>query len=384
MQRQPNPLDSWVWLPVPYNSRRNASQKGHPIFKSAKPGNHNIPLHVRRPVLFKGKDDEMMKLSLEPTSRLSIGWRILTLMVVWLVVAGTATAQTAPPTLKVALLPIPDVLPFHLADARGYFKDEGVAVSAVPVASPLDRDQLMQAGQIDGMLTEIATTANFNRHETNLKIVAIAREPRPGFSLFRILAAPGSGIHGPADLAGQPIGVSKNTVIEYVTDRLLAQKGLKPEQVVTKSVPVIPERYQLLLQGQIPAATLPEPLANSAIAAGATAVVADADIPQYSVSVLAFRVTTLKEKPKAVRGFLKAWDRAAAEINQSPEAYRQLLLERIRVPGNIRDSYPIPPFPRGRVPDAEQWADVMDWMMEKGLLDTPVAYKTSVSADFLP
>ena len=304
---------------------------------------------------------------------------------VWLAVAGASPVQAqAARALKVALLPIPDVLPFHLADARGYFKEAGVEVVAVPVASPLERDQLMQAGQLDGMLTEIATTANFNRGGTFLKIVAIARQPQPGFSLFRILAAPGSGISKPSDLAGVAIGVSKNTVIEYVTDRLLAQRGLKPEQVKKKSVPVIPERFQLLLQGQIKAATLPEPLANSAMASGAVAVIADADSPRYSVSVLAFTGGSLKENPRGVRAFLKAWDRAAADINASPEAYRPLLLERIRVPGNIRDSYPIPPFPRSRVPDSGQWDDVMDWMLDKGLLEKPVTYDSSVTTDFLP
>jgi NitT/TauT family transport system substrate-binding protein len=85
-----------------------------------------------------------------------------------------------------------------------------------------------------------------------------------------------------------------------------------------------------------------------------------------------------------VEEFLKGWDRAVAEINRSPEDFRLLVLERIRVPQNMRATYPIPPFPRGQVPDAGQWADVMDWMLPKGLLDNPVAYETLVSGEFLP
>ena len=85
-----------------------------------------------------------------------------------------------------------------------------------------------------------------------------------------------------------------------------------------------------------------------------------------------------------MRAFLNAWDRAAADINAAPEAFRPLMLKRIRVPKNVQATYPIPPFPRGRVPDAGQWADVMDWMLTKGLLDTPVAYGASVTAGYLP
>ena len=51
-------------------------------------------------------------------------------------------------TIKVALLPILDVLPFYVAEAEGFFSEEKVRALAVPVASGLTRDQLMQAGDL--------------------------------------------------------------------------------------------------------------------------------------------------------------------------------------------------------------------------------------------
>ena len=187
-------------------------------------------------------------------------------------------------------------MPFHAAQAKGYFDRHGVSVTAVPVGSGLERDQLMQAGAIDGMLNEMATTANFNRDRARVQIILSARKAYPHYPLFRVLAAPGSGLSSPADLKEIPIGVSKNTIIEYVTDRLLAAHGLTPNQIAKKSVPVIPERYQLLLQGQLKAATLPDPLAQSALEAGAGAVIDDSAHPQYSVSVLSFSIQALKNK----------------------------------------------------------------------------------------
>ena len=293
---------------------------------------------------------------------------------------GTITAEST--TLKVALLPIPDVLPFHLAQAKGYFTEAGIDVKAIPVASPIDRDQLMQAGEIDGMLTELTTTAYFNRDKEQVKIVRIARSPIGSHPLFRILSAPGSGITKASDLAGIPIAVSKNTIIEYVTDRLLTARGLSPDQIKKKSVPVIPERYQLLMQGQIKAATLPDPLASSALAAGAVEVVEDTAHPELSVSVLGFSTESLESKGKAIQAFLKAWDRAAAEINKAPNTQRELLLKKIRVPKNVKESFAIPLFPVRKVPSAKQWADVMDWMITKGLLKTPLPYEGSVIKGF--
>lgn len=287
-------------------------------------------------------------------------------------------------SLKVALLPILDSFPFHVAQAKGYFQRYGVAVSAVPVGSGLERDQLMQSGAIDGMLNEMATTANFNRERIQVQVISSARKAYPNYPLFRILAAPGSGLSSPADMKGVPVGISKNTIIEYVTDRLLAAGGLTPDQIAKKSVPVIPERYQLLLQGQLKAATLPDPLAKSALEAGAVAVIDDSSHTQYSVSVLSFSIQALQTKANAVRQFLKAWNQAVQDINADPESYRGLLLQKIRVPKNIQQTYRIPPFPHREVPDAEQWADVMNWMEAKGLLKAPLPYKESITTQYLP
>ena len=105
-------------------------------------------------------------------------------------------------------------------------------------------------------------------------------------------------------------------------------------------------------------------MAKSALEAGAGEIVDNSAYPGYSVSVLSFNINALKNKALAVRLFLKAWDRAAAAINKNPESFRGLLLKKIRVPKNIQKAYKIPPFPLREVPDAGQWADVMDWMKE--------------------
>lgn len=311
------------------------------------------------------------------------------LVMVVLAIAGlpsnlSAQNAGAPVTLKVALLPILDTFPFHVAQAKGYFDRQGVAITAVPVSSGLERDQLMQSGAIDGMLNEMATTANFNREGIQVQIILSARKAYPDYPLFRVLGAPGSGLKSPADLKGIPIGISKNTIIEYVTDRLLAAGGLTPDQIAKKSVPVIPERYQLLMQGQLQAATLPDPLAKSALEAGAVAVIDDSTHPQYSVSVLSFSMQALKTKADAVRQFAKAWNHAVYDINADPESFRSLLLQKIRVPQNIQKTYRIPPFPLREVPDARQWADVMNWMVSKGLLKAPIPYDNSITNGYLP
>ena len=273
--------------------------------------------------------------------------------------AGDAASDDEP--LRVALLPILDSLPAYVAAEYGTFADAGVNVEIIPVASALEREQLMQSGEIDGMLNELHSTAINNKDGVRVQAVMTARKAYDNAPLFRVLAAPDSGIATPADLAGVPIGISENTIIEYVTDRLLEEEGLSDDQIVGQSVPAIPERFQLLMQGQIAAATLPDPLAQSAIEQGAVLVIDDSAYPQYAVSVLTFSVDALTNRPHDVRAFLAAWTQAAEAINTDPESYRALLLDKVQVPENVQDTYQIPPFPINEVPTAGQWADVIAW-----------------------
>jgi NitT/TauT family transport system substrate-binding protein len=252
------------------------------------------------------------------------------------------------------------------------------------VGSALERDQLMQAGKVDGMINEISGAANFNRDKTQVKIISVARSPIGDNPLFRILAAPGSGITTVAGLAGVPIGISKNTVIEYISTRLLTTGGLTSEEIDYKSIPVLPERLQLLLQGQIKAVTLPDPLGAAAIKAGAIEVVNDTDRRDVSASVITFSTDSLENKTELVKNFMIAWEKAAQDLNQDPAAYEQLMLKKIRVPKNIQGEFAIPPMPIKALPTKAQWDDVMAWMVERKLLAAPLVYEESVTSAFLP
>jgi NitT/TauT family transport system substrate-binding protein len=287
-------------------------------------------------------------------------------------------------SLRLALLPIPDVLPVYVALEKGYFKELGVTVEPLSVGSAVERDQLMQAGKVDGMINEISGAANFNRDRNQVKIISVARSPIGENPLFRILAAPGSGITTVADLAGVPIGISKNTVIEYISTRLLTTGGLTAKEIEYKSIPVLPERLQLLLQGQVKAVTLPDPLGAAAIKAGAIEVVNDTERRDVSASVITFSTDSLENKTETVKNFMVAWTRAAEDLNQDPAAYEQLMLKKIRVPKNIQGEFAIPPMPIKALPTKAQWDDVMAWMVERKLLTTPLVYEESVSSDFLP
>lgn len=286
-------------------------------------------------------------------------------------------------TLKVALLPIMDTLPFYVAEQNGYFADEGIQVELLPVKSPTERDALMQANEVDGMLTDLPGVGVFNRDEPQVKVISLARKAYNNAPLFRLLAAPNSGIKNVADLSGVKIGISQNTVIEYITDRMLEQSGLDTAEIAVEEITAIPVRFEQLMAGQIPAATLPDPLAQGAIAAGAKLIVDDSQFTEFAQSVLVFSTSAIETKSNTLGKFLAAWRKAATDLNTDPEAYRDLLIEKGRVPESIQGSFSMPPFPDNEITSESQWSDIVSWLLEKDLVSRDIPYEEAVDSSFL-
>ena len=286
--------------------------------------------------------------------------------------------------LKLALIPVLDTIPIFIAQQNGYFADQGIQVETIPVKSPQERDVFIQTGQADGILTDLQGVGLLNKDAVKVKAVYTARRPFPGAPLFRLLASPKANFTGPADLKGVPIGISNNTIIEYLTDRILAAEGLQPAEIAKIEVGAITVRFEQLMNGNIQAAVLPDPLAQGAIAAGAKLVVDDINYTTLSQSVLVFTADTLQAQPETVKKFLVAWEKAVNELNANPEKYRSVLIEQGRVPASIQDSYQMPPFPGQGVPSATEVADVTAWLKAKGLVARDIPYAEMVDSAFLP
>jgi len=313
---------------------------------------------------------------------------------------GCGQRPSPPDTLRLAMLPILDTLPLYVAEAKGYFADAGVTVSFVPVASATERDQLLQAGRVDGVITDLVALALYNQAEVRLVAVRTAMTPSPSVPQFRILAAeqwlgqnaPG-GVMSTIDvemLRGIPIGVSEGTVIAYVTDRLLQAEGLRIDDIVTLAVPKISNRMALLRSGELQTATLPEPLASLAIQDGAVVIVDDTQHPEYSTSIFAIRKAVLETRPETVRGFLAAIERASVDINANTTQWQSLLVEKKLVPPALEGDYVLPDYPTiGQngpiVPTVAQFIDVLNWLEAAGRLDrVAFSYRDVVDDSFLP
>jgi NitT/TauT family transport system substrate-binding protein len=296
----------------------------------------------------------------------------------------TTVSPSQTEEMKIAVLPILETLPLYIADQEGYFEEAGLEVEFIPVASGAERDQVISSGQADAMINEVISTMFFNREESRLSIVRYARTATETHPLFRIMASAQSQLTNTEDLDGVDIGISEGTVIEYVTDRLLEKAGIQEQEIEYVAIPKIPDRMALLGSGEIQAAVLPEPLSSLAEQNGAISVLDDTTYPEVSFSTISFRNEYLQNHPNTVKGFLKAVEMAVDDINSEPQRWKPVLVENNLLPEPLIESFEIPPFATAGIPTQTQWEDVLQWALEKGLLDTEVEYQTSVTPEYLP
>ncbi len=309
---------------------------------------------------------------------------IIILTLAFAVMLTGCGGQAEPETLRIAVLPILDALPMHLALDHGFFAERNLEVELVPVNSGPERDQLMQAGQVDGMINEIVSVMFYNQAETEVVIVRFARAATADSPVFSIVAAADSGIETVDDLAGVEIGISEATVIDYMTDRVLEHAGLAPDEINTVAIPRIPDRLALLQSGELPAATLPDPVTGLAVLQGGQVIIDDSTLPEVGTSVITFSKETIENKPEAVKAFLAAIEEAVNDLNDHPEEATPLLAELGLVPPPLMESFVLPPYVTASVPTEAQWDDALDWAMGKGLLSSEPSYANSVDDSFLP
>lgn len=309
---------------------------------------------------------------------------VLIIFVLSILMSACAPKSTEKYSLKFAVLPILDSLPMYVALQEGMFEKYNLDVELIPVSSGPERDQLIAASQIDGMINEVLTTILNNRNNKNVVIVRFARAATADTPLFSIIASAQSGITSVDQLKGRKIGISEGTVIAYLTDRMLQAEGLSEEEIVTVAVPRIPDRVTLLSNGELEAGTMPEPVASLLALQGATVVLADNKYPEYSHSTIAFRNDYVEENPEAVKAFLAAIEEAVTAINADPAKWEATLVENNILPAPLQGKFQVPTYVTAGVPSQEQFADVLEWAKENELISVDVAYDQCISAEFLP
>ncbi len=298
----------------------------------------------------------------------------MALLVVVSIGAGCAAAKPSQ-TLTIGVLPDVDSIPIIIAQEKGFFEKEGVDVKIEHFKSAPDRESAVQAGSIDGAVSDMLSAAFLTDGGFKVAMTSMTN------GSYKLLAGPA--MNGATDLTGQSIAISTNTIIEYATDNMLAKLGLTPDDVEKTAIPQIPVRLEMLSSGQIGAATLPEPLASVAVKAGAT-VIDSTDNLGINPGVLLFKADVIESKKAEITAFYKAYNSAVEYLKTAPASeYANILVDVAGFPADVKDSLTLPAYTPAALPSADDFDGVMAWLTEKGLIKQAYKYDDLVNKSFV-
>lgn len=289
--------------------------------------------------------------------------------------SGDNSQKAESTTLKIGSLTIEENLPLLVAEKNGYFAAENIKVELVPFQSPVESQSAFQSGQLDGMITDIMIATLLKSSGEDLRVTSIALGATPQEGRFAIVASPKSNINTVQDLKGKSIGISSNSIIEYVTDGLLQEGGVNPSEVKKTTVAKIPLRLEMLLNNQIDAITVPDPQISYTVAQGAKIIAEDTKGANLSQSVMIMTSKALNNKKDATSRFYKAYAKAVDEINQKPDQYKELLVKNVNIPENVVSSYKVQHYSKPQLPAEKDVNNVIAWLKSKSLLKNEVKYQ---------
>ena len=276
----------------------------------------------------------------------------------------------------IGTLPTEDILPMWVAAAEGLFEDHGIAVEVVPFQSATELIAGVGSGDVDLAMTDIMVTASMFASGIDVSMRWVTLGTTPDQGRFGIMVGPNSSATQLTDLAGVPIGVGSNTILEYVMDKLMAGAGVPEDQIVVEELQKLPVRFQAMMEGEVEAAALPGSLLALGEAQGATLIADDTKGENLSQSVMIVRTELVEDPDQAARleTLMQVWDEAAALINEDPEAQRSALNVNANLSDAIADTYPICTYPTCQLPTAAMVNPVLEWMGSKGYLTAPLTY----------
>lgn len=275
--------------------------------------------------------------------------------------------------LRLGVMGSIDAVPLVIAQEKGYFEEEGVNLDLQIFKAAKDRDAALQAGELDGVLCDEVAISIYQNSDIDMKITGTTN----GF--WTLVAGKDSGIASVADLKGKKVGISENTMIDYLADYIATENEIEASDIEKVAIPAMPARLEALKNNQIDAAILPAPFNDTAVADGGIEVtkIYNKDI---MISVTGFLQNVIDNNAEAIKGFYNAYNKAIEFMNNNDIAeYEDVVISTVGYAEEMRGNIILPELKTNYLPAEENVQKVLDWSKNKGLLQKDITAKDVIS-----
>lgn len=321
-----------------------------------------------------------------------------------LALSGCAAQETAETgendaPVRIGTMPTEDILPMWVAEQDGLFAESDVNAEVVTFDSAQALSAAIAAGEVDMAMVDVMRAVKLCESGTPVVMewITLGTEASQGaFGVMAAADAPYSSLEEFADYASTHddawatagVGVAANTVPEYVFDKLCEESAIDVSQLPIQEVASLPERYNLMTNGNLSAAALPASLLALGQADGMKLLAIDTEGENISQSVMVARGSFAETETgaHAIEAIAEAWNAAVDAIASNPSAYAALLAEKANLNSKIADSYSVSSYPYATIGGNEAGPDTMAypksalvdpqiaWMAQKGYSNKSIAY----------
>jgi sulfonate transport system substrate-binding protein len=258
--------------------------------------------------------------------------RILSLSLLAIFTSSLAHADE----VRFATQPIPHYAPIFVAKHKKWLEEELAKVGAKPTlkwasfAAGPPINESFAAGQQDfGFLGD--TPAIIGKSAgINTRIVGLTST---GPKSLAVVAAAKSGIKSPKDLKGKKVAVVKGSYAHHLLVLVLQQGGLTVNDIELINLSQA-DIATSIVNGNIDAAAVWEPLITKLESQGAVRVVADGTGIKKGVLVIIATSDFASKKREQTKAILRAYQRGAQYIKSNPKEAAQLISADVNLPAD--------------------------------------------------
>lgn len=301
-----------------------------------------------------------------------------------------AAPAAAADVVKVGVFPSSSALPYFVGIQRGFFKEVGIEVETVPLATHPLIVQSMVTGAIDAA-TNLVTLegANINaRRPGTLRYISLGGQ-NAEYITEQFVVKEGSPARTLKDLKGAKLFSAPGPANIGAARAVLKAAGLEEGKDFTIQEQQMGVQLGALKAGTFDGGYTLEPVASTMIAQGVGRRLEAGVIATYLLGnpkALAFAAggalsgTLLKDRPDVAKRYAAAWAKAVKAANEDRSA-RDLLAKDMNVPPDLAPTVPLARYVMVKDLTPEQMADFQTFLdigVELGVVSAKVDAKAMV------
>lgn len=241
--------------------------------------------------------------------------------------------------LHVALMPVADCLPFYMAQRTGIYERLGLDLRIHTLWAQLDTDTALLRRRVHVAYSDLARAIMMQQTDTfDLRAVAAL----PGE--LELITNRRGRVRTLGQLKERMVAVSRHSITDFWSDRLMDSARMEQTDIFRPQINSLRIRTDMLCNGTMDAALLPQPFALEAQLRGHTSNFTTHDLqPRLAALLVPSDILKDSTRLQQLRLLFQGYDEAVALRDSLPQLLSQLCLTPDSLTDTIARALPIPP-----------------------------------------